>query len=104
MFSLQNRPSAVPQALAADILFDGHVALTDTKRLAAAVPDRRAGGAGDRLTAAQVAARLRAEHFTVTVDRFSDDDKHLVNVIGRRVGATTRQLVVVAPRDRTGVP
>src|SRR5439155_1599084 len=62
MFSLQNRPAAVPQALAADILFDGRVALTDTRQLAAAIPDRRAVKPGDRLAAARPAraASLRS--------------------------------------------
>ena len=104
MFSLQSRPPAVPQALAADILFDGHVALANTKRLAAQFPDRRPGSAGDRGAANQVAATLRAQHFTVTVDRFGDDGKDLVNVVGRRIGESTRQLVVVAPRDADRVP
>jgi hypothetical protein len=104
MFSLQSRPPAVPQALAADVLFDGHVALAATQRLARAFPDRRAGSAGDRAAAAQVAGALRAQHFAVTVDRFSSDDKQLVNVVGRRIGQSARQLVVVAPRDADRVP
>src|SRR5437773_5443264 len=104
MFSLQSRPPSVPQALAADILFDGRVALADANRLAAAHPDRRQGSPGDAATAAEVAARLRAQHFAVSVDRFGDDGHDLVNVVGRRVGQSPRQLVVVAPRDASRVP
>ncbi|MFL5896812.1 MAG: hypothetical protein ACJ76Z_17060 [Thermoleophilaceae bacterium] len=104
MFSLESRPAAVPQALAADVLFDGRVALSDARRLAAAHPDRRPATTGDRLVAAQVAGRLRADHFDVSVDRFSADGRQLVNVVGRRVGATPRQLVVVAARDARTVP
>jgi hypothetical protein len=104
MFSLQSRPPAVPQALAADVLFDGHVALSGTQRLAKAYPDRRPGSAGDRQAAAQVAATLRAQHFAVTVDRFGSDGDSLVNVVGRRIGESPRELVVVAPRDADRVP
>jgi hypothetical protein len=104
MFSLQSRPPAVPQALAADILFDGRVALTGTKRLAGQFPDRRPGTSGNRAVAGQVAADLRAQHFKVAVDRFTSDDTDLVNVVGRRVGESTRQLVVVAARDAERVP
>ncbi|MEA2483089.1 MAG: hypothetical protein QOC55_1036, partial [Thermoleophilaceae bacterium] len=95
---------AVPQALAADVLFDGHVALTGTQRLARQLPDRRPGTPGDSRAADTVATALRAQHFAVTVDRFNSDGTHLANVIGRRVGESTRQLVVVAPRDAGSVP
>ena len=104
MFSLESRPPSVPQALAADVLFDGRVALTGTQRLADANPDRRPGTSGDRTTADRVASGLRAQHFAVTVDRFRSDDTDLVNVVGRRIGESARQLVVVAPRDADRVP
>jgi hypothetical protein len=104
MFSLESRPPSVPQALAADVLFDGRVALAGATRLAEAQPDRRPGTDGDRLAAQQVAAGLRAQRFAVTVDRFNDEGHDLVNVVGRRIGESTRQLVVVAPRDSDRVP
>ena len=104
MFSLQSRPEAVPQALAADILFDGRVALADAQRLVAAHPDRRPGRPGDSAEAFEVAARLRGQHFAVSVDRFGDDGHRLVNVVARRTGESPRQLVVVAPRDAEHVP
>jgi TRAP-type C4-dicarboxylate transport system permease small subunit len=47
---------------------------------------------------------LRAQHFSVTVDRFRSDEADLVNVVGRRIGESTRQLVVVAARDADRVP
>src|SRR3954454_16403303 len=104
MFSLESRPPAVPQALAADVLFDGNIALTGTQRLAKAFPDRRPGTDGDLAAAGQVASNLRAQHFAVTVDRFRSDDSDLVNVVGRRIGESPRQLVVVAARDADRVP
>ena len=47
---------------------------------------------------------MRAQHFAVDVDRFQGDDKDLVNVVGRRIGESPRQLVVVAARDADRVP
>jgi hypothetical protein len=104
MFSLESRPPAVPQALAADVLFDGHIALAGTQRLVQQYPDRRPGSSGDQLSAGRVASDLRGQHFAVTVDRFQNDDKDLVNVVGRRIGESPRQLVVVAARDADRVP
>jgi hypothetical protein len=104
MFSLQSRPPAVPQALAADVLFDGRVALSATERIAGDNPDRRPGTDGDLAAASTVAASLRNQHFAVTVDRFRSDEKDLVNVVGRRIGESQRQLVVVAARDADRVP
>src|SRR3954469_19962843 len=104
MFSLESRPPAVPQALAADVLFDGRIALSGTQRLVQQYPDRRPGSNGDQLSAGRVADNLRAQHFSVTVDRYRDEDKDLVNVVGRRIGESTRQLVVVAARDADRVP
>lgn len=104
MFSLESRPPAVPQALAADVLFDGRIALAATERIGQDNPDRRPGTDGDLATASSVASALRGQHFAVTVDRFSSSGKDLVNVIGRRIGESPRQLVVVAPRDADRVP
>src|SRR3954469_9627280 len=104
MFSLESRPPPVPQALAADVLFDGRVALAGTERLARQAPDRRPGTRGDRVAADRVAAGLRAQHFAVSVDHFTSDETPLVNVVGRRIGESPRQLVVVAGRDADRVP
>lgn len=104
MFSLQSRPPAVPQALAADVLFDGRVALSGTQRLADTIPDRRPGTNGDLDAAGRVANAFRAQKFAVNIDRFTSEGRDLINVVGRRVGESTRQLVVVAPRDADRVP
>src|SRR5947209_7317677 len=104
MFSLESRPPSVPQALAADILFDGRVALTGTQRIVQAAPDRRPGTTGDERIAAQVAQALRKLHFDVATDAFSSEGRNLVNVVGRRVGQSQTQIVVVAPRDAARIP
>src|SRR3954466_11716479 len=104
MFSLESRPPAVPQALAADVLFDGRIALAGAQRMAQQYPDRRAGTDGDQLSAGRAADSLRAQHFAVTVDRFRSDDHDLGNLVGRGIGESTRQLVVIAARDADRVP
>jgi hypothetical protein len=104
MFSLQSRPRPLPQGLAADVLFDGRVAAAEAARLAAAAPDRRAGGVGDRRTANRVEQALREGGFVIKLQRFSHAGKRLVNVIGRRAGRSRRQIVVVANRDAAVVP
>ena len=48
MFSLEDRPRALPQGLAADVLFDGRVAAVRAAAIAEGNPDRRAGSPGDR--------------------------------------------------------
>jgi hypothetical protein len=104
MFSLQSRPRPLPQGLAADVLFDGRQALAGALDLVELAPDRRPGSSGDRLAAARVATALARRGFVVKRDRFSYADRSLENVIGRRAGASRRQLVVLAARDADGVP
>ena len=70
-------------------------------------PDRRAGSAGDRATAALRRPALRAtagSRVEARPLRFSDAGRELVNVIGRRAGGSRRQIVIVAARDAAGVP
>ncbi len=104
MFSLQSRPRPLPQGLAADVLFDGRLARQGAVDLVQRAPDRRPGTAGDRMAAADVAERLARSGFAVKQERFSHADRSLVNVVGRRAGASRRQLVVVAARDAFRVP
>src|SRR4051794_39017571 len=104
-FSLEDRPEPVPQALAADVLFQGRSASSNAQAMASAHPDRRPGSVGDRAVGLQVAQAFSQSGFTTVLDRFSaGDGKALVNVIGRRAGATRRQIVVVAARDAGSVP
>ncbi|MBN1531001.1 MAG: hypothetical protein JW895_18205 [Thermoleophilaceae bacterium] len=104
MFSLEDRPRPLPQGLAADVLFDGRVAAVRAAAIAEANPDRTAGTAGDRAVARLVATQFAARGFRVEADRFTHAGRDLVNVIGRRVGSTRRQVVVVAERDSSVTP
>ena len=104
MFSFQSRPAPLPQGLAADVLFDGRLAAASAADIATSEPDRRAGRPGNLRTAALVRRRLRALAFTRTRQRFSRAGRSLENVIGRRVGRSRRQIVIVAARDAAVVP
>jgi hypothetical protein len=110
MFSFESRPQAVPQGLAADVLFDGNQAAQLAARIAADQPDRRAGSPGDRATAQLVADTFATRGFAggrgsgPVVQRFTEDGRSLVNVVGRRAGSSRRQIVIVAARDAGAVP
>jgi len=104
-FSLEDRPAPVPQTLAADVLFQGRTAAASATRLATAFPDRRPGSTGDRGAGMEVAHAFNADGFTTVLDRFqADDGTPLMNVIGRRAGASRHQIVIVAARDAGTVP
>jgi hypothetical protein len=104
-FSLEARPSPLPQALAADVLFEGRLAAATTTQIVTSYPDRRPGSVGDHKVAGQVAQTFSQSGFTTVVDRFSaDDGRPLVNVIGRRAGASRHQIVLIAARDASSVP
>jgi hypothetical protein len=75
------------------------------KQIVAAYPDRRPGSVGDAREGRQLARTFAARGFTTVIDHFSGDNgQPLTNVIGRRAGASRRQIVVVAPRDAGSVP
>ena len=99
MFSLENRPEPLPQGLPADVLFDGRLALRELRQIVAHQPDRRPGTPGDQAVAGTAAGRFKAAGFDTRVDRFGDEGKQLVNVVGRRPGASRRQIAVIAARD-----
>lgn len=104
-FSLEGRPRPLPQGLAADVVFDGEETATTTRTILETAEDRRAGTPGDRAAAELVADRLARRGFDVAEpDAFQSDGRELINVVGRRAGASRRQLVVVAARDAPGVP
>lgn len=90
MFSLQSRPRPLPQGLAADVLFDGRLALTAASDLAESAPDRTAGSPGDAAAADVVARGLAQRGFSVERDTFEHAGRTLENVVGRRAGATRR--------------
>jgi hypothetical protein len=104
MFSLQSRPGALGQGLAADVLFDGRLAAASAATIAADEPDRRPGRRGDRRTAAFVETQLRARGFRTAHRDFTHAGLSLRNVVGRRAGRSRHQVVVVAARDAAVVP
>ena len=103
-FSLVTAPRAVPQGLAADALFEGSTAVGMVRDIVATTPDRRAGRPGDARLASRVKQAFLSHKFPTTIDRWSEDGVRLANVIGRRPGATSKQIVVLAARDAAGVP
>ena len=64
MFSFESRPRALPQGLAADVLFDGAQAADLATRIATDAPDRRAGTRGDLATAQLVEDAFAARGFS----------------------------------------
>jgi hypothetical protein len=99
MFSLENRPRPLPQGLPADVLFDGRLALRELRQILREQPDRRPGTPGDAALARTVAERFSGAGFDTRLDRFEAEGEDLVNVVGRRAGASGRQIAVVAARD-----
>ena len=104
MFSLQERPQGLPQALAADVLFQGKVALETTGQIVTRTPDRRAGSLGDQSEANIVAHSFASSGFRTVIDPFRSGGKRLVNVVARRAGSSRKQIVVLAQRDAGTVP
>lgn len=98
-FSLETPPAPLPQGLAADALFEGTLALGTVKDIVSTTPDRTPGSAGDFATAARVKSAFLGSGFPTTLDRFTQDDKGLVNVIGKQPGNSSREIVVMAARD-----
>src|SRR5215216_1082176 len=103
-FSFQSRPPALKQGLPGDVLFDADAATEQARELSSASPDRRAGAEGNRAVADLVRRALLSRQFATSVDRWQDDGAKLLNVVGRRAGASRRQIVVIAARDAESVP
>src|SRR3954454_3349124 len=103
-FSLVTAPRAVPQGLAADALYEGTTAIGMVHNIVATTPDRRAGRPGDARVASRVKQALLSHGFPTTIDRFEQDGVRMANVIGRRPGASSKQIVVMAARDSSGIP
>jgi hypothetical protein len=103
-FSLESPPKPLDQGLAADALFEGESAVALVQSIVQQAPDRAAGSAGDKLVAGRVAKTFTDNGFTTQVDRWREEDRDLVNVVGRRAGDSTKQIVVLAARDSAGSP
>ena len=110
MFSFESRPRALPQGLAADVLFDGAQAADLATRIATDSPDRRAGTRGDLATAELVADAFAARGFRggqgeqPLLQRFTYAGHDLMNVVGLRAGSSRRAIVIVAARDAGSIP
>ena len=105
LFSFETRPPALHQGLPGDVLFDADAAVAQTRELATVLPDRRAGTEGNRAVADLVRRAFLSRQFATSVDRWEDTDgTKLLNVVGRRAGASRRQIVVIAARDGDSVP
>jgi hypothetical protein len=103
MFSLQSQPSGLPQALAADVLFDARRANEDLRDIVRTSPDRRPGKAGDQATARRVADELAGLGLRTVIDRYRAEGRDLTNVVARRGGGESA-VVVMAARDADSVP
>lgn len=105
MFSLEARPRSLTATLPAGE-FDGNRAVALGKGMAERFGARAAGSRQDAAAAAYVAGQLERYGFAPRVDRFRATttlgERRLVNVIGERVGAIDRKIVLLASRD--GVP
>jgi hypothetical protein len=108
-FSLTARPQPLTSTLAPDA-FDGAAAFAELQSLAAEVPDRRPGGAGDQKLATRVARTLeglggtagggfqvRTRHFEAET---IDGERRLETVIAQRAGSSgSKPIVILAHRD-----
>ncbi len=104
-FSFQARPPALGQGLPGDVLFDVDAAASQARELARVTPDRRVGTDGDRAVADLVRRAFLSRRFATSVDRWEGSGQtDMVNVLGRRAGASRRQVLVIAARDADSVP
>ena len=103
-FSLETPPAPLPQALAADALFAGTLAQNTIGQIVSTSPDRTPGSTGDFAIADRVKRDFIAAGFPTTLDRFTQDGRGLLNVVGTRPGQTNREIVVMAARDSRTKP
>jgi len=103
-FSLQPQPRGVSADASADILFDGKAAADQARLVSQRFPDRAPGSEGDRSAAEYVGSELNLNGFEVVLDRWTDRDLSLVNVVATRTGGSRQRIVVMAPRDARTAP
>jgi hypothetical protein len=108
-FSLTARPAPLTSTLAPDA-FNGGQALGEAKQLAAELPDRQPGSAGDEKLASRVASTIEGlggtagGGFSVHVTRVRaqtiDGEQTLETVVAQRPGSTGESpIVILAHRD-----
>lgn len=106
-FSIETPPSPLAAGLPPDS-FSGERAFTGLGELAARYPSRGPGSAGDNGLAERVRTELLDNGFRTTVRRFeartARGRQELRTVVGRRVGLSRRQIVVLAGRDSLSRP
>lgn len=106
-FSIESPPRALTAGLPPDS-FSAARSFSDLRELAAAYPSREPGGRGDRALARRLVAELHRDDFRVGIRQFRADtargSRELEDVVGRRVGLSSRQIVVVAHRDALSRP
>src|SRR4051812_32633101 len=103
--SFPTPPPPLGAGLPGDVLFDAEATVGEAQELAQVAPDRSAGSDGNRVVADLVRRAFLSRQFATSVDRWQDGDgTDLVNVVGRRAGASRRQVVVIAARDADAVP
>jgi hypothetical protein len=103
-FSLEAPPAPPPQGLAADALFAGTLAENTIGQIVSTSPNRSPGSPGDFAIADQVKREFVAAGFPTTLDRFSQDGRGMLNVVGTRPGGSSKEIVVMAGRDSRTVP
>lgn len=103
MFSVVSRPGPVISDTAADA-FDGASAAQLARELLREAPTREPGGPGDEAAAELVAERFKAieggqVNRQAFEGRFDGEDVELENVTLVLPGASSRRIVIAAPRD-----
>ena len=112
-FSLGDQPTALTTTLVPDA-FNADRATTTLQALAAQVPRRRAGSAGDlalarivrgafaaRDTAGRPSFAVHTRHFTAQT---AEGERDLQTVVAERAGLSARRVVVIAVRDSRSAP
>jgi hypothetical protein len=103
LFSLESRPDPL-RSLIAPGTFKGGIAVRDARHVINTAPDRSPGSAGDLRAAAMVAQSFRSVHTGQVLEQRFGSGGQLRNVILKLPGSSTRQVVLIAPRDTASPP
>jgi hypothetical protein len=103
LFSLEGRPDPL-RSLIAPATFERTAALRDARQIIGAAPSRAPGSAGDLRAAAIVASAFRSVGAGQVLEQRFGPGGGLRNVILKLPGSSSRQVVLIAPRDTTSPP